>query len=117
MRSFECPAKFRLGIFTALSLATAVTHAAGISGVTGTVGDGQTITINGSGFGTKANAKPLYFWDFGSGTTNTSSLSRQTYSDVFRGSESSSRVAPNSSAALRVDMGGTETATGPTNGV
>lgn len=39
-----------------------------ISGVSGTVSDGSSITISGSGFGTKSSASPLVFDTFESGT-------------------------------------------------
>ena len=39
-----------------------------ISGVSGTLSSGQTVTISGSGFGTKPQAAPLLWDDFEQGT-------------------------------------------------
>jgi hypothetical protein len=91
-------------------------HGAGIASVSA-LGDGQQVTIHGSGFGTKINPKPLYYWDFGKSTTQTSSLSRSTYSGVVRGTLSASLVAPGSATALQVDMGGNTNPAGPQDGV
>ena len=79
--------------------------------------DGQQVTITGTGFGTKSNPKPLYFWDFGKSTTQTSPLSRNTYAGIIRGAVSKSLVAPGSETALQVDMGGNTNAAGPQDGV
>ncbi len=53
-----------LGIF----LAQNTSAAPAISSVSGTVSNGNTITISGSGFGTKAQAGPMLWDDFDSGT-------------------------------------------------
>ena len=49
-----------------------------ISGVTGTVTHGNSITISGSGFGTKSPVKPMIWANFESGADPDSSLSRYT---------------------------------------
>jgi hypothetical protein len=91
-------------------------HAGGISSADA-LGDGSLVTINGTGFGTKDNAKPLYFWDFSKSTTRTSPLSRLDYSGTVRGAISPVVVAPGSATALKVDMGGNSDAAGPQDGV
>jgi len=99
-----------------LAAGSASAQTAGISAASTFVA-GQTVTIQGAGFGVKTNPAPLYFWDFGKGATQSSSLSRSAYTDVIRGTVSNSMIAPNSKTALQVDMGGIETAAGPMNGV
>jgi hypothetical protein len=99
-----------------LSAGSVSAQTAGISAASTFVA-GQTVTIQGAGFGVKTTPAPLYFWDFGNGATQSSSLSRSAYADVIRGTLSNSLTAPNSKTALQVDMGGVETAAGPTNGV
>lgn len=42
-----------------------------VSSVTGTISDGSSVTIAGTGFGTKSQASPLLWDDFETGTTNT----------------------------------------------
>lgn len=99
-----------------LAVGSASAQTAGISAASTFVA-GHTVTIQGAGFGVKTNPAPLYFWDFGNGTTQSSPLSRSAYTDVIRGTLNASMAAPNSKTALQVDMGGIETAAGPTNGV
>lgn len=48
---------------------TSVGSAFGISSVTGTISDGNSITISGSGFGTKTTAAPFHYDDFEGGTS------------------------------------------------
>ena len=91
-------------------------RASGID-ASGSFTDGQQLTIRGSGFGEKPNAKPLYFWDFGNGRTDSSSLGRLTYKDVIRGTLSKGVVAAGSKTALQVETGGTGKPAGPENGV
>jgi hypothetical protein len=76
--------------------------------LSGTIADGQTVTLtkSGGGFGTKPNgAKPLYWWPFES-DANPSSLSRNTTnpSGTANGAISSSLVAPGSASAWRWDL-------------
>lgn len=67
--------------------------------------DGQTVTINGSGFGIKPNAKPLLWWKADMGASP-SPLGRKTSWDGnFNATASTARVAPNSSQAYRYDLG------------
>jgi hypothetical protein len=84
-----------------------------VARVSGTLSNGGTITITGSGFGTKTNAKPLYYWDFNT-STSTSPLGRGTFpTDDFAGTLSNALVAPGSRMALRRDVGGASGAMGP----
>ena len=74
-----------------------------ISGVLGTVADGQTLTISGSMFSSKANAKPFLYWTANDGL-NPSTLGRQlTWQDVFGGELASDITAPGSTQAVRLD--------------
>lgn len=50
------------------AIAPVALAAPSVSGVSGTLSSGQTITISGSGFGTKPQAAPLVWDDFESGT-------------------------------------------------
>src|ERR1700729_1713019 len=102
-----------------LALATggASAQTAGISAASTFVA-GQTVTIQGAGFGVKTNPAPLYFWDFGNGSTQSSPLSRSNYADIIRGSISKTMVAHGSTTALQVEMGaGIQQPAGPQNGV
>jgi hypothetical protein len=84
-----------------------------VTRVDGTLSNGGTLTITGSNFGTKANAKPLYYWDF-STSTGSSPLSRTSWpSTDVQGALSNAVVAPGSRMALRRDMAGVTTAAGP----
>lgn len=53
-----------------------------INNVQGTLVTGQSITISGSGFGSKATAAPLLWADFAEGNTNPSPLGRITSWDI-----------------------------------
>lgn len=53
--------------------------APGITSLTGTIADGQEVTIQGYGFTDKTNAKPMFFWDADGGSLNSSSLSRKSF--------------------------------------
>lgn len=58
-----------------LVFATTTANAAPIiTGLSGTPGDNNTLTISGSSFGTKSVAKPLIFTDFEDGTLNPTAL-------------------------------------------
>jgi len=83
-----------------------------VTRVDGTLANGGTITITGNGFGTKANARPLYYWDFSTSASN-SPLSRSVYSEDFAGALSNAVVAPGSRMAMRRDMAGASGAFGP----
>jgi len=104
-----------VGVFFGLSLPSAGI-AAGISRIDGTISNGNTLTISGTGFGTKPNARPLYFWDFGSSTALWP-LSRGAYTGSLRGALSTDVVAPGSRTALKADVAGIAEAWGPTDGV
>lgn len=59
---------FALMLATGTSmLASVAIGAPTVSGVSGTIGNGQTVTISGSGFGTKPQAQPMLFDDFEGG--------------------------------------------------
>jgi hypothetical protein len=90
--------------------------AAGISAA-GVLANGQSVTLQGSGFGVKPNPKPLYFWDFGNSRTQSSPLGRMTYTGRIRGNLSSAVVAPGAQTALQVEEGGIALAAGPMDGV
>jgi len=79
-----------------------------ISGVAGDLSDGETLTINGSGFTQKANAKPLFWWKADFGTTP-SILGRKTAWDLddHLGTFSNEVVAPGSQKAVAWDHGAT----------
>jgi hypothetical protein len=62
---------------TLLAFSVAVEAAPSVSGVSGTVATGQTIRVNGSGFGSKVPAAPHVWADFENGMTPTN-LGRQT---------------------------------------
>ena len=80
--------------------------------------NGVSVTIKGSGFGSKANASPVQFFDYGSSTTKSSPLSRSAYTSQTRGTLSTAVVAPGSRTALQVDLGGgNEKASGPLDGI
>jgi hypothetical protein len=83
-----------------------------VNRVDGTLATSQTVTITGGGFGTKATARPLYYWNFGVSTA-TSPISRTTFSGPVAGALSTAVVAPGSNTALREDMAGTTEAFGP----
>jgi hypothetical protein len=82
--------------------------AAGITGVTGSVSDRSTITISGSGFGTKPNgAKPFLYWNPGAtASTNLDPNSRMTaWEDAPQwGSILRNQMAPNSVASYEVSV-------------
>lgn len=106
------------GLLTTICLACSggAALAGQITQTTGTLSNGSTLTITGSGFGSKTNAKPLYYWDFETSTT-TSPLSRNSYSGGIRGTLSTSMKAVGSVAALGADIGGITEAFGPIDGV
>lgn len=79
--------------------------------ITSATVSGSTLTINGSGFGTKANAKPLLWWKADLGI-NPSSLGRTlTWLHLSTFTELSSAIfAPNSTQAARHDHSATSNA-------
>lgn len=87
-----------------------------ITQATGALTEGSTLTITGTGFGTKTNAKPLYYWDFET-STRTSPLSRLSYSGGIRGALNTALKPSGSIAALSADIGGITEAFGPIDGV
>jgi hypothetical protein len=91
--------------------------AAGSVATVSVLRNGQLGTIQGTGFGVKTNAKPLYFWNFGQSTTSTSPLSRLAYAGTIRGNIADSIVAPGSKTALQVETGGITQPAGPQDGV
>ena len=97
----------------------AITQYAQAGGITAAdvFANGQSVTIQGSGFGSKAVARPLQFFDYGNSSTRSSALSRSAYTAQTRGALSSTVVAPGSRTSLQVDLGGNEKAAGPLDGV
>jgi hypothetical protein len=83
-----------------------------VTRVDGTLTTNSTVTLTGSGFGTKTNARPLYYWDFGSSKT-TSPMSRMTFSGPVAGDLSTAVVAPGSRTALHEDVAGITESFGP----
>ena len=66
--------------------------------------DDLTITTDGTySFGTKANAKPMYFWDANDQSLNSSSLSRRAFT-LTEGVIDTSGANTGSSARLRIDI-------------
>lgn len=57
-----------VGLIVSLALCTGAARAQTVSGVSGTLAHGATITITGSSFGTKPNAAPLIFDDVEGGS-------------------------------------------------
>jgi len=102
------------GCLSLLSLTvTEVAHSApAITSVSGTAVNGDSITINGSGFGTKANAKPLLWWSANDGVTP-SSLGRQsTWNRTTPAGQPSTKiVAPGSTKSWAYDFGDPSTYT------
>ena len=107
-------ARYSIGALSCL-LFTSV-FAQGVSRVEGSLTPGQTLTIIGTGFGSKPQAAPLYYWDFSS-STSTSPLSRRAYTGKIRGALSNTVTASGSANALRSDVGGITEAVGPTDGI
>lgn len=93
--------------FTAFAVAPEVTTASG------SMKEGQIVTLKGNNFTAKANAKPLLFWS-AEGGTNPSALGRKvTWDSTFNGqivdqSVSGAIIAPGSNKALRHDYGESE---------
>ena len=118
-RRGRLPRKLRGALLGALWLVAAPLASASSGGIetSDVVSDGQEVTIRGSGFGEKPDAKPLYFWDFGHGSTASSPLSRLKYKDAIRGTLSRAVVATGSKSALQVETGGNDKPAGPENGV
>jgi hypothetical protein len=83
----------------------------------GVFSNGVPVTIQGSGFGSKAVARPLQFFDYGNSSTRSSTLARSAYTAQTRGTLSGLVVAPGSHTSLQVDMGHNEKAAGPLDGV
>lgn len=104
------PARWLAALFCLVPFATAFSGT--VTAVEGTLSNGSVITISGSGFGAKANPKPLYFWDYSRGLAS-SNLGRNTLNTATNGTISTSVVAPGSAQALAFDMSSTTTAFGP----
>lgn len=112
---------------TATSRTVTVSNAATaptITNVSGSIVDGQSVTISGSGFGIKATAKPLVFDTFDSGTNGTDIVGRPpvmtalnagnwTWEGTAAGGSatpkySTSNQRPGSSASALADMDGVQ---------
>jgi len=94
-------------LFYMVMLAPFVIATPNITKVTPTASfnDGEIVTVTGTGFGTKANSKPLLWWRADMGK-NPSPLGRKhAWDGIFLGEASSTIVAPNSSQAYRHDLG------------
>jgi hypothetical protein len=61
-------------ILTLFTLSLVASASPSVLTITGTVSNGQSITVGGSGFGMKIPEKPYLWADFNSGTINPSSL-------------------------------------------
>ncbi len=102
-----------LGATCLFASSSALAVAPEVAGVTGNTKEGQLVTISGSNFTAKANAKPLLFWS-ADGGTNPSPLGRKTAWDgSFNGhlvdqSISGAVIAPGSKKSLRHDFGESE---------
>jgi hypothetical protein len=57
-------------VFSSCAAMSAANAAPSVSGVSGTLDAGEIVTLSGSGFGTKANAKPVVWDDFEKGSTD-----------------------------------------------
>jgi len=81
----------------------------GIDNISGTIADGQTITINGGGFTTKSLPKPLIWWEGSDNSLDPSALGRNVAWDTTAsGALSSVITAPNSTMSVRLDHGASE---------
>ena len=79
--------------------------------VTGTIAPGQSITIHGTGFGTKPNgAKPLYWFPFETSTAYDPAFSRGTATIKFNGTIATDVVPGGSSGVVRYDIAGNSSA-------
>lgn len=92
---------------------TALAVAPEISAASGSMKEGQVITLSGSNFTAKANAKPLLFWS-ADGGTSPSPLGRKTaWDSTFNGqivdqSTAGAVIASGSTKSLRHDFGESE---------
>lgn len=76
-------------------------------GLTGNIGDGNSVTITGSGFGTKPNGVgPWLWWDFGSGSTSNGAGSRGTFTENWTTNAAllQNTVAPNRTHSVEMDL-------------
>lgn len=101
--------RFSTALVAILYSFMAFANAPAITSVAGTMKDGQTVTLTGSNFTSKANVKPLLFWSAESGL-NPSPLGRKTAwdGDYFGGAIVDKAlagvvVAPGSTKVLRHD--------------
>ncbi len=79
-----------------------------INNITGNIANDTTITINGSGFTKKLNAKPLFWWRADFGATPSNLGRKTTWDSVFHGEISTAIVAPGSKQSMRWDLGKSE---------
>jgi hypothetical protein len=90
-----------------LLLSTDVWATPAVTGVSGTISDGSSVTITGSGFGTKSVAKPLIWANFDSGSLNPSSLGVMTSWTGNNGlSLNTNNQPPNSTYTVYGEYGG-----------
>lgn len=82
-----------------------MTGSPAISSVSGTVSNGQTITISGTNFSTKSNAKPLLWWKADGGSIPSPLGRLTTFSGTPGGAVSTQIVAPGSTQSWVFDHG------------
>jgi hypothetical protein len=76
-----------------------------VSSSSGAYTRGSTVTITGTGFGTKPNGeKPRYFWRFDSNTSTDAALSRSAFAGSFRGTYQTTIKPSNRSGAMTWDI-------------
>lgn len=114
----------RISLFILFSLA-GIAHAIEITGTSGTIGDGNTLTITGVDFSTSANSKPTFYFDGEDGDANPSAtlgsesawaeIVNMEYSsgDAFEGTgvlESTAgwRTDPGATCSVRANLGENE---------
>lgn len=88
-----------------LSYAPSLTAAPAVQGISGQIGPKATITIQGTGFGTKTNAKPLYWADFENGLNPTALGRKATWDSVERTPEWTTVRAAGGTHSIRWDLG------------
>lgn len=81
----------------------------GIDNISGTIADGESITINGGSFTTKSLPKPLIWWEGSDNSLDPSTLGRNiAWDTTVSGALSSVITAPNSTMSIRLDHGASE---------
>lgn len=77
-----------------------------IHSIDGIITDGERMTISGSGFTSKANSRPLFYWRADDGTQPNLSIGREGWGGTtFNGNLTTKHVAPGSSHSMAWDHG------------